>query len=88
MLSTLGISTINKNCYKIAILILFIIILFFKLIEFLIYTFFIIIFFCQDYQTWCDLRELEKSTGNGTRFLTHESDDARWESFQRHSRFL
>ncbi|KAL4134739.1 hypothetical protein QTP88_006459 [Uroleucon formosanum] len=42
----------------------------------------------QDYQTWCDLRELEKSTGNGVRFLTHESDDARWESFQRHSRFL
>jgi len=42
----------------------------------------------QDYQTWCDLRELEKSTGGGIRFLTHESDDARWESYQRHSRFL
>lgn len=44
--------------------------------------------FLQDYQTWCDLRELEKSTGDGLRFLTHESDDARWETYQRHSRFL
>lgn len=47
-----------------------------------------IILIIQDYQTWCDLRELEKSTGEGVRFLTHESDDARWETFQRHSRFL
>ncbi|XP_050530669.1 serine/threonine-protein kinase D1 isoform X2 [Daktulosphaira vitifoliae] len=41
----------------------------------------------QDYQTWCDLRELEVSTGT-LRYLTHESDDARWESYQRHTRFL
>ncbi|XP_046144954.1 serine/threonine-protein kinase D3 isoform X4 [Osmia bicornis bicornis] len=30
----------------------------------------------QDYQTWCDLRELEAKVGY--RYLTHESDDARW----------
>lgn len=47
-----------------------------------------IFLYIQDYQTWCDLRELEKSIGNGNRFLTHESDDARWEIYQRHSRFL
>ncbi|XP_066994913.1 serine/threonine-protein kinase D3 [Anabrus simplex] len=35
----------------------------------------------QDYQTWCDLRELETQVGN--RYLTHESDDARWENFRR-----
>ncbi|CAG2066803.1 unnamed protein product, partial [Timema podura] len=35
----------------------------------------------QDYQTWCDLRELETHVGN--RYLTHESDDARWESMRR-----
>lgn len=35
----------------------------------------------QDYQTWCDLRELEKQVG--IRYLTHESDDARWESYRR-----
>ncbi|PSN49780.1 Serine/threonine-protein kinase D1 [Blattella germanica] len=35
----------------------------------------------QDYQTWCDLRKLEMQVGN--RYLTHESDDARWESFRR-----
>ncbi|KAL0269904.1 UNVERIFIED_CONTAM: hypothetical protein PYX00_007486 [Menopon gallinae] len=33
----------------------------------------------QDYQTWCDLRELERQIG--VRYLTHESDDARWEAF-------
>ncbi|XP_008216191.1 serine/threonine-protein kinase D1 isoform X2 [Nasonia vitripennis] len=33
-------------------------------------------FWLQDYQTWCDLRELE--TRVGCRYLTHESDDARW----------
>ncbi|KAK6621589.1 Serine/threonine-protein kinase D1 [Polyplax serrata] len=33
----------------------------------------------QDYRTWCDLRELEKQIG--VRYLTHESDDARWETF-------
>ncbi|GAB6021548.1 Serine/threonine-protein kinase D3, variant 2 [Chamberlinius hualienensis] len=35
----------------------------------------------QDYQTWCDLRELESQVGQ--RYLTHESDDARWEQYQR-----
>ncbi|XP_012273303.1 serine/threonine-protein kinase D3 [Orussus abietinus] len=33
----------------------------------------------QDYQTWCDLRELEAQVG--TRYLTHESDDARWMAY-------
>ncbi|XP_066588037.1 serine/threonine-protein kinase D1 isoform X2 [Prorops nasuta] len=33
----------------------------------------------QDYQTWCDLRELE--TLVGYRYLTHESDDARWSAY-------
>merc|ERR1711971_1218280 len=37
----------------------------------------------QDYQTWCDLRDLEKKIN--VRFLTHESDDGRWENYrQRH----
>ncbi|KAJ8924394.1 hypothetical protein NQ315_007190 [Exocentrus adspersus] len=31
----------------------------------------------QDYQTWCDLRVLENQVG--VRYLTHESDDDRWE---------
>ncbi|KAJ3606579.1 hypothetical protein NHX12_026100 [Muraenolepis orangiensis] len=31
----------------------------------------------QDYQTWLDLREFE--TGRGERYITHESDDTRWE---------
>lgn len=31
----------------------------------------------QDYQTWCDLRSLENQMD--VRYLTHESDDARWE---------
>jgi len=31
----------------------------------------------QDYQTWLDLREFE--TQRGERYITHESDDARWE---------
>ncbi|XP_054290334.1 serine/threonine-protein kinase D1-like [Macrosteles quadrilineatus] len=35
----------------------------------------------QDYQTWCDLRNLEKTTG--LRWLTHESDDARWSTFEK-----
>lgn len=30
----------------------------------------------QDYQTWLDLREFE--TRIGERYITHESDDARW----------
>lgn len=38
--------------------------------------FYTIFFFFKDYQTWCDLRELEAKVGY--RYLTHESDDARW----------
>ncbi|XP_059565681.1 serine/threonine-protein kinase D1 isoform X2 [Myotis daubentonii] len=33
----------------------------------------------QDYQTWLDLRELECKTGE--RYITHESDDLRWEQY-------
>uniref|UniRef100_A0A8C6PTI4 Serine/threonine-protein kinase n=1 Tax=Nothobranchius furzeri TaxID=105023 RepID=A0A8C6PTI4_NOTFU len=33
----------------------------------------------QDYQTWLDLREFE--TRSGERYITHESDDARWEEY-------
>ncbi|XP_074091497.1 serine/threonine-protein kinase D1 isoform X2 [Macrotis lagotis] len=33
----------------------------------------------QDYQTWLDLRELECK--NGERYITHESDDLRWEQY-------
>ncbi|XP_030073235.1 serine/threonine-protein kinase D2 isoform X2 [Microcaecilia unicolor] len=33
----------------------------------------------QDYQTWLDLRELEGKFGQ--RYITHESDDARWARF-------
>uniref|UniRef100_H3A7U2 Serine/threonine-protein kinase n=1 Tax=Latimeria chalumnae TaxID=7897 RepID=H3A7U2_LATCH len=33
----------------------------------------------QDYQTWLDLRELECKSRE--RYITHESDDARWEQF-------
>ncbi|KAL7980728.1 hypothetical protein Chor_001882 [Crotalus horridus] len=33
----------------------------------------------QDYQTWLDLRELESRMFE--RYITHESDDARWEQF-------
>ncbi|CAL1675744.1 unnamed protein product [Lasius platythorax] len=33
----------------------------------------------QDYQTWCDLRKLEEKVGY--RYLTHESDDARWMAY-------
>jgi len=38
----------------------------------------------QDYQCWCDLRDLEARLD--TRWLTHQSDDSRWESHgrQRH----
>ncbi|MGH0137218.1 UNVERIFIED_CONTAM: hypothetical protein FKN15_056922 [Acipenser sinensis] len=35
--------------------------------------------FPQDYQTWLDLREFE--TRKGERYITHESDDARWEEY-------
>ncbi|XP_044744616.1 serine/threonine-protein kinase D1 [Coccinella septempunctata] len=34
----------------------------------------------QDYQTWCDLRALENQIG--VRYITHESDDARWERYR------
>ena len=34
----------------------------------------------QDYQCWCDLRKLESMVGQ--RYLTHESDDARWEAYR------
>ncbi|XP_025106047.1 serine/threonine-protein kinase D1-like isoform X2 [Pomacea canaliculata] len=37
--------------------------------------------FLQDYQTWCDLRMLESQVG--IRYLTHESDDERWEKHRR-----
>ncbi|KAM4690170.1 serine/threonine-protein kinase D1 [Rhinophrynus dorsalis] len=33
----------------------------------------------QDYQTWLDLRELECKIGE--RYITHESDDPRWEQY-------
>ncbi|TSZ12232.1 Serine/threonine-protein kinase D2 [Bagarius yarrelli] len=40
--------------------------------------------YLQDYQTWLDLRELESKLGG--RYITHESDDARWQRFaQEHS---
>ncbi|XP_045624840.1 serine/threonine-protein kinase D3 isoform X2 [Procambarus clarkii] len=35
----------------------------------------------QDYQCWCDLRELEQKVG--VRYITHESDDARWATYRR-----
>ncbi|XP_060799205.1 serine/threonine-protein kinase D2 isoform X1 [Neoarius graeffei] len=35
--------------------------------------------YLQDYQTWLDLRELESKLGE--RYITHESDDARWQRF-------
>lgn len=38
----------------------------------------------QDYQTWCDLRVLESQVGQ--RYLTHESDDERWEAFRQEKR--
>lgn len=37
------------------------------------------VIFFQDYQTWLDLRELECKMGE--RYITHESDDSRWEQF-------
>ncbi|XP_043929401.1 serine/threonine-protein kinase D1 [Protopterus annectens] len=36
----------------------------------------------QDYQTWLDLRDLECKTGD--RYITHESDDARWQEYAKH----
>ncbi|TGZ46590.1 hypothetical protein CRM22_011096 [Opisthorchis felineus] len=38
----------------------------------------------QDYRSWCDLRRLEASVGNDTRFLTSTADDCRWEQFRHH----
>uniref|UniRef100_H3CQP7 protein kinase C n=1 Tax=Tetraodon nigroviridis TaxID=99883 RepID=H3CQP7_TETNG len=35
--------------------------------------------YLQDYQAWLDLRELE--TKLGERYITHESDDSRWQAF-------
>ena len=40
------------------------------------------ILFSKDYQTWCDLRKLEQKVGY--RYLTHESDDARWMAYSNH----
>ncbi|XP_053278488.1 serine/threonine-protein kinase D2 [Pleuronectes platessa] len=37
--------------------------------------------YLQDYQAWLDLRELE--TKLGERYITHESDDSRWQMFAR-----
>uniref|UniRef100_A0A3Q3LZT4 Serine/threonine-protein kinase n=1 Tax=Mastacembelus armatus TaxID=205130 RepID=A0A3Q3LZT4_9TELE len=37
--------------------------------------------YLQDYQTWLDLRELESKLGE--RYITHESDDSRWQMFAR-----
>jgi len=34
----------------------------------------------QDYQCWCDLRMLESRVGE--RYLTHESDDVRWNDYR------
>ncbi|TPP58859.1 Serine/threonine-protein kinase [Fasciola gigantica] len=38
----------------------------------------------QDYICWCDLRRLETTVGNGSRFLTTSADDTRWEKFRKH----
>ncbi|KAK4320510.1 hypothetical protein Pmani_008632 [Petrolisthes manimaculis] len=35
----------------------------------------------QDYQCWCDLRELERHVG--VRYITHEADDIRWAAYRR-----
>lgn len=37
-----------------------------------------------NYETWSDLRELEGKSG--IRWLTHESDDIRWEQYKRQHR--
>ncbi|XP_038549211.1 serine/threonine-protein kinase D2 [Micropterus salmoides] len=37
--------------------------------------------YLQDYQAWLDLRELE--TKLGRRYITHESDDSRWQMYAR-----
>ncbi|KAB7493727.1 Serine/threonine-protein kinase D1 [Armadillidium nasatum] len=40
----------------------------------------------QDYQLWNDLRELEKKVG--ARYLTHESDDDRWNAYKKRENVL
>ncbi|RXG54504.1 Serine/threonine-protein kinase D3 [Armadillidium vulgare] len=40
----------------------------------------------QDYQLWNDLRELEKKVG--VRYLTHESDDDRWNAYKKRENVL
>ena len=35
----------------------------------------------QNYRCWCDLRKLEEQVGE--RFLTHESDDGRWNQYRK-----
>lgn len=40
----------------------------------------------QDYQMWLDLRRLE--TEVGIRYLTHESDDDRWEKHRQVSPYF
>ena len=40
----------------------------------------------QDYQLWCDLRTTEKKYGH--RYLTHESDDDRWEAYARRKNLI
>lgn len=37
----------------------------------------------QSYTLWSDLRCLEHDVGD--RFLTHESDDARWQDYERNN---
>ncbi|KAM6973539.1 serine/threonine-protein kinase D2 [Aplochiton taeniatus] len=37
--------------------------------------------YLQDYQAWLDLRELENKLGE--RYITHESDDCRWQHYAR-----
>ncbi|VDO62813.1 unnamed protein product [Schistosoma margrebowiei] len=36
----------------------------------------------QDYICWCDLRRLEATLSNESRFLTANADDARWERYR------
>jgi len=44
------------------------------------YVLIIIVMQRQDYQCWCDLRKLELQVGE--RFLTHASDDSRWNQYR------
>ncbi len=39
----------------------------------------------QDYQCWCDMRKLETQVV-GQRYLTHDSDDPRWEHFRKENK--